>query len=538
MKYLVSALLVLVAGLASAQSVVSTRITYRTDSIVISVGTPTVVTTTNTDTQTVKQSDGSVVKNVYNLLQTKTTTPTTSQDKRYQITTVTLSDGTKQVTETLISDTVNTANKVTPSTVRTLASSTIITPSPTATVTPAPVTPTVTISTFNASNYYGNSPYMGTPTTVFSSTPSAWVDAQYNNGANQYINSSAAWARGWTGKGSTIMVMDTGIDVNNSAFAGKIKYQLDVTGTGLQDVVGHGTSIAGIAAGARNGVTPTGVAFDANLAVVKLSNTANIISGDAVGALAWAANKPDIIVANLSANTNYASSYTASVRNLSPGIYVSSDPNYGGNNYYNLESPQAWAQALTPKLAVTVSAGNQSVPYPQNPATFATATDANGKLLLNGQMLVVGNWNAQAGRIEGAGAGTVCKNVSGSTCLDQYKVSDFYILAPGMLVNSVSPTTVSATGTKAMSGTSQASAVAAGALAVVNQLWPYMTATNQVQLLLKTANKNLPGYNPDVMGQGLLDLDRATQPVGNLGIALNGRTSSTVRWYLSSKHIN
>jgi hypothetical protein len=122
----------------------------------------------------------------------------------------------------------------------------------------------------------------------------------------------------------------------------------------------------------------------------------------------------------------------------------------------------------------------------------------------------------------------VCKNVAGTACLDQYKISDFYILAPGMLVNSVSPITVSATGTKAMSGTSQASAVAAGALAVVNQLWPYMTASNQVQLLLKTANKNLPGYNPDIMGQGLLDLDRATQPVGNLGIALNGRTNSTV----------
>ena len=528
MKYIASILFVLISGLATAQTVVSKKITYRTESTVISAGTPIVVKTTNTDTQTVKQADGSVVKNVYNLVQTQTTTPITAQDKRYQITTVTLSNGTKQVTETLLTTTINTRNTVTPSTVKTLASSTIITPSPTAVVVASPAITIVPTNTFNAATYYGHSPYQGTPTTVFSSMPSAWVNAQYNNGANQYINSAAAWARGWTGKGSTVMVMDTGIDVNNPAFAGKIKYQLDITGTGLQDVVGHGTSIAGIVAGARNNVTPTGVAFDANLAVVKLSNTSNIVGSNAASALAWAANKPDIVVANLSANTNYAATYTASVKVLSPGIYASSDPNYGGKNYYNLESPQSWAQTLTPKLAVTVSAGNQSVPYPQNPATFATATDANGKLLLNGQMLVVGNWNAKAGRIEGAGAGTVCKNVAGTACLDQYKISDFYILAPGMLVNSVSPTTVSATGTKAMSGTSQASAVAAGALAVVNQLWPYMTASNQVQLLLKTANKNLPGYNPDVMGQGLLDLDRATQPVGNLGIALNGRTNSTV----------
>lgn len=528
MKYIASILFVLISGLATAQTVVSKKITYRTESTVISAGTPIVVKTTNTDTQTVKQADGSVVKNVYNLVQTQTTTPITAQDKRYQITTVTLSNGTKQVTETLLTTTINTRNTVTPSTVKTLASSTIITPSPTAVVVAPPAITIVPTNTFNAATYYGHSPYRGTPTAVFSSMPKSWENTQYNNGANQYINSAAAWARGWTGKGSTVMVMDTGIDVNNPAFAGKIKYQLDITGTGLQDVVGHGTSIAGIVAGARNNVTPTGVAFDANLAVVKLSNTSNIVGSNAASALAWAANKPDIVVANLSANTNYAATYTASVKVLSPGIYASSDPNYGGKNYYNLESPQSWAQTLTPKLAVTVSAGNQSVPYPQNPATFATATDANGKLLLNGQMLVVGNWNAKAGRIEGAGAGTVCKNVAGTACLDQYKISDFYILAPGMLVNSVSPITVSATGTKAMSGTSQASAVAAGALAVVNQLWPYMTASNQVQLLLKTANKNLPGYNPDVMGQGLLDLDRATQPVGNLGIALNGRTNSTV----------
>jgi subtilisin family serine protease len=251
MKYLASAVFVLISGLATAQTVVSTKITYRTDSTVISTGTPTVVKTTNTDTQTVKQADGSVVKNVYNLVQTQTTTPTTSQDKRYQITTVTLSNGARQVTETLLTTTINITNKVIPSTVKTLASSTIITPSPTAVVVAPPVVPTVTTGTFNAGTYYGNSPHMGTPTAVFSSTPSAWVNAQYNNGANQYINSASAWARGWTGKGSTVMVMDTGIDVNNPAFAGKIKYQLDITGTGLQDNVGHGTSIAGIVAGAR-----------------------------------------------------------------------------------------------------------------------------------------------------------------------------------------------------------------------------------------------------------------------------------------------
>jgi hypothetical protein len=175
-----------------------------------------------------------------------------------------------------------------------------------------------------------------------------------------------------------------------------------------------------------------------------------------------------------------------------------------------------------------VSAGNSTLPYPQNPATFATAADNNGKLLLNGQMLIVGNWNEQAKRVEGALAGTVCKNVVNNVCQDKYRVSDFYILAPGMLVNGPVPTKVSATGYQAQSGTSQAAPAVAGAVAVINQLWPYMTATNQAQLLLKTANKNLPGYSPETMGQGLLDLNAATKPVGAVGITLTGRTGQAM----------
>jgi len=532
MKFLFSLFMACAAGSALSQSVVSSAVTYKTVSTVISTGAATVAKSNNTDTQTVTQSDGSVVRNVYNLAQTTTTTPTTTRDLKYEVTTVMLSNGKKVVTEKLVSDTVVTKNVVTPSTIKTLASTTVVTPAPApktlvAVPAQAPTTTSTTATAFNAATYYGNSPFMGTPTQVFSSRPSDWVNAQYNNGANQHINSAAAWARGWTGKGSTIMIMDTGVDVNNVAFAGKIKYQYDRTGTGIQDKVGHGSSVAGIALGARNGVTPTGVAFDANLAVAKLSDSKSLVASDAIKALAWAADKSDIVVANLSANTNYSAGYQASVQKLASGVFASKDSVYGGSKYYNLEDPKQWAQALTSRIAITVSAGNQALPYVQNPATFAAATDDSGKLLLNGQMLVVGNWNVQGNRVEGAQAGTVCKNVSGTTCLDKYKVSDFYILAPGMLVNSAAPVAGSTTGTKALSGSSQAAASAAGAIAVINQLWPYMTASNQVQLLLKTANKNLPGYTAEVMGQGLLDLDKATQPVGNLGIALNGRTSST-----------
>jgi len=528
MKYLVPALLVLISGLATAQTA---KITYRTTSTLISTGTPTVSVTHNTDTQTVTQADGSVVRNIFALVNTTTVTPTTSRNLRYEITTTTVK-GRKVVTERLISDTVVTANQTTPSTVKELIQTVLVSGPATA------VAPTTTaraqsaVVDYNPAKYsataYYNTPSMGTPTTVFSNDPKAWLGAESINKANEIVGANYAWARGWTGKGSTILIMDTGINVNSADFAGKIKYQLDLTKTGIQDTVGHGSHVAGIAAAARNGVGMNGVAFDADLAIAKLSNNYNITANGALQALSWARQYNDIAVANFSANTTYSSAYTASVKNIAPGIFTSSDINYGGKNYYNLERPEAWGAVLSPRTVLTVSAGNSNLPYVQNPATFANATDSNGRLVLNGQMLVVGNWNDQANRIEGARAGSVCKNVVGNVCRDRYQVSDFYILAPGMAVKSVVPTSSNSTGYQNMSGTSQAAPVVAGAVAVINQLWPYMTAENQVQLLLKTANKNLPGYDVTTHGQGLLDLNRATQPVGSLGISLTGRTGTPV----------
>lgn len=536
MRYLLA--LLLVCNVAFAQTITKTTTTYRTDSTILSTGASTAKVTNNSDSQTVKQTDGSVIKNVYALVQTTTTTPTTSRDLRYQLTTIYFSDGTKKVTETLVSDTVNTANKVSTVTQRNLIDTVVVSGVPAPVVTNAPTFITTSKAqtasvdynpaTYNAAQYYGNNQYLGTPTAVFSNDPRAWLTPETYNRSNEIVNANYAWARGWTGKGSTILIMDTGIDLKSADFAGKIKYQLDLTKTGLQDVVGHGSSVAGIAAAARNGIGMNGIAFDADLAIAKITNNKSITSSNAIKALSWGAQYNDIVVANFSGNTGYSSAYTASVKNIAPGVYASSDKNYGGKNYYNLEHPESWAAVLTPRIVLTISAGNSVLPYPQNPATFASATDANGKLILNGQMLVVGNWNDRAGRIEGAQAGTVCKNVVGTTCNDPYRVSDFYILAPGMLVDSVSPTSVSRTGYKALSGSSQAAPAVAGAVAIISQLWPYMSASDKVQLLLKTANKNLPGYDVNTYGQGLLDLNRATQPVGSLGISTNGRTGTAV----------
>ena len=363
---------------------------------------------------------------------------------------------------------------------------------------------------------------LGTPTPGLSTDPLTFRTTEYANKANNLINADRAYARGWTGRGSTVLIMDTGINLANSDIAGKVKYSFDFTGSGLKDNVGHGTHLAGIVAGARNGTGMHGVAFDANLAVAKIATSTNLNWTFANGAMAWASQYGDVTVANLSANTNYNKIYTDASRQVAPGVWINTHAAHGGRNYYNLHTPDMLS--IPRNMALTVSAGNSTLGYVQNPATFAVATDSAGNLVHGGRMLVVGMWNSGRSIIEGAQAGHMCKDFSNNVCRDRYRMSDFYILAPGAGVISASNT---GTGTRSMGGTSQSAAVAAGALAVINQMWPYMTPENQIQVLLRTANKNLPGYRTETHGQGLLDLDRATQPIGAVGLTTTGRTGTT-----------
>lgn len=356
-------------------------------------------------------------------------------------------------------------------------------------------------------------------TGVWAQTPQSFLDLETTRTSASAVGANWAWSRGYTGRGATILIMDSGIDVKNSEFAGRIKYSIDYTGTGIQDRVGHGTHVAGIAAAANNGRFTQGIAYDANVAVAKITNTSSVSMQNAQRALVWAGQYQDIVVANLSANVNYSSAYTTAMRMVSSGMYVNTDKNYGGKNYYNLENPANWR--IPGEMVLTVSAGNTRAGYVQSPAVFATATDAAGNLISGGRMLIVGNWNVSLNTVEGAQAGHICKNYT-NTCLDRYRTSDFYILAPG---SGIVSTGIGET-TKTMSGTSQAAPTVAGAVAVVNQMWPYMKGDQIVQLLLKTANKNLKGYNVNVHGQGLLDLNRATQPIGTLGISTTGRTGA------------
>ncbi|MBC7261457.1 MAG: S8 family serine peptidase, partial [Chloroflexi bacterium] len=66
------------------------------------------------------------------------------------------------------------------------------------------------------------------------------------------IRAPQVWSAGFTGRDVPIAIVDTGIDPGHPDFAGRIVAMEDFTGEGPQDNHGHGTHVAGIAAGAGN----------------------------------------------------------------------------------------------------------------------------------------------------------------------------------------------------------------------------------------------------------------------------------------------
>ena len=176
---------------------------------------------------------------------------------------------------------------------------------------------------------------------------------------------------------------------------------------------------------------------------------------------------------------------------LEEGSYYLDDPNYGVNGFYGMRGQAAaWREALGPNQILVKAAGNSGTDYSAGANQMATATGDDGTLLLNGQMLVVGNWDAAAGRITGNRAGNVCTTWQGDGCLDAAKISDSFLLAPGVDITSTYP----GGGYATMTGTSMAAPLVASAAAVLHQMWPHLSGRQLAALLLETADRDIPGY--------------------------------------------
>ena len=367
---------------------------------------------------------------------------------------------------------------------------------------------------------------LGTPTPGTVPDPSFYETGEYYGGGTPaplaVTRFSDAYARGWTGLGSLVTVADTGVDSTHPDLAPALAHARDYTGTGIADAHGHGTHVAGIVAARRDGVGMHGGAYDAQLAVAKVAAGWSYDFGLARAATAWGRELGSVAV-NVSAAYLRDSRLEGRLVKLDEGSYYLDDPDYGVNGFYGMRGQAAaWREALGPDQVLVKAAGNSGADYSAAANQMATATGDDGTLLLNGQMLIVGNWDAAAGRITGNRAGNVCTTWQEGTCRDAAKISDSFLLAPGVDITSTYPGGDYA----AMTGTSMAAPLVASAAAVLHQMWPHLNGRQLASLLLETADRDILGYAEHIHGQGLLDMERATRPVGAGGVPSGGSVDS------------
>jgi len=357
----------------------------------------------------------------------------------------------------------------------------------------------------------------------------------YGNHLEQ-IGAPAAWSRGYTGKGSTIAILDTGIDLDHPEFADSILGTQCFTAICLRgyetiddkNKYSHGTHVAGTAAANLDGVGTTGVAYDADLLIAKTAYDNGFFDFTVVDeAIAWSvANGADVI--NISANSKFDSTYRRSLVEISPGVYKSTDTRgrnditfdkYGYNGILDSEHYyKNIVEAMKGHEAVLVmAAGNQGTDVVGQPGMIALDEEVGDRVL------IVGNWDNRLKDMAWGSnmAGTVCYDVAadGVTCNSDARISDRYLMAPGREVAATDNNGSYQTN----SGTSMAAPMVSGAVAIVHQMWPHMTGANLSKLLLNTANKDFAAYDVNVHGQGLLDLNEATLPQGAIGLPTTGR---------------
>lgn len=116
------------------------------------------------------------------------------------------------------------------------------------------------------------------------------------------IGGPAAWQAGYTGRGVTVGVLDTGIQAGHPDLAGKVLEARDFTGTrpDASDDLGHGTHVAGIIAGtgAASGGRYRGVAPDAQLISGKVCVAYGCPESAVIAGMEWIA--PKVRVVNMS----------------------------------------------------------------------------------------------------------------------------------------------------------------------------------------------------------------------------------------------
>ena len=386
------------------------------------------------------------------------------------------------------------------------------------------------------------------------------------------INARYAYARGHEGEGIIVSSMDSAVNYIHPAFDdGQLVTGFKAIGgiangeNGIcrREAIGpssvgtdncleeryQGTHLAGIIAG-KEGARPQGVAYKAQIKPIDIDlNEGGIVTGSQLVAAIQAASGPTITVMNNGWNRYFTSSYDED-----------DDPDTTDDSYfYQTRGPSilpnermAWVEAV--KTTVVVFARGDSGFNSENGEI--KLYDNSG---LTGDVIKTALWEdvAPAGKVGNIGlphsefptaigddslmgswlsviAVQDSEPVAGDATKKTVHIAPFSngcgvtkeycIAAPGVRIFSASLT---ATGIREESGTAQAAAVVSGAVAVVASSLPPVVAGTMtieearaqrvkdiVEIILTTADDIGIAGTDNIYGRGLLNLAKATEPIG------------------------
>ncbi len=300
--------------------------------------------------------------------------------------------------------------------------------------------------------------------------------------ADALIGINEVWDMGYTGKGQTIAVIDSGI-YPHPDLEGKITGWVDMQEGTLKptDTYGHGTHVAGIAAGSgvKSAGVHKGVAPDANVVGVRISNVSEAIKG-----IQWVIENKD---------------------RLGIGVINMSLGDFAMRSYKDDPWAQAAEKAMEAGLVVCVAAGNDG-PSERNISTPGIHPD----------IITVGALDDN-GTLDRSDDKIADFSSRGPTNIDGINKPD--LVAPG--VNVYGPLAPEAgidddslphigQDYVAISGTSMATPMVAGVAACLKQANPNLTHKDVKEILVKSCDNYLdePKY---VQGAGLINAKKALE---------------------------
>ena len=298
---------------------------------------------------------------------------------------------------------------------------------------------------------------------------------QSRSNAAAHANALAVHAQGFRGRNVRINIIDTGVRATHNEFGTRVlrSASRDMTrvtptsGSGATDGHGHGTYVASIAAGGIN-----------NQGMIGIAPEATIISSQAMSAATgWSASGTSLLLA---------------VRNgINAGAFVH-NMSLGGASPVG---EAALREAVSRNTLSVVAAGNSGLANPEWPARYAKEAWANNSIIAVGA--VDSNNNIAS-----------FSNRAGDT-------ANWYVVALGVNVTGAGNASNSAL--VSGSGTSMATPVVAGVAALIKSRWPNLRASQVGQIIFATTTDlGAPGVDA-IYGRGLVNAQRAMQPVGATG---------------------